>query len=177
MQTGGYNAFSFNHIAERVGIKKPSILHHFPNKEALGKAVVQRYRETFAAALETVAGAPDKTALDAFDFYCTPYADFGRTDDMICLCGALAGEFMALPEDVKQEVRCFFEGHIKWLEAILQHGKNSGEFVFSEQPTVLAKLIVDTLQGALIVKRAIGDGSQVQQIITALRTRLVSNGP
>lgn len=44
VQTGSYNAFSFNHIAERVGIRKPSVLHHFTNKAALVIAVVERYQ-------------------------------------------------------------------------------------------------------------------------------------
>ena len=174
IQTRGYNAFSFNHIAERVGIRKPSILHHFPNKEALGKAVVQRYRETFAAALDAIASAADKTAMDAFEFYCVPYTDFGATDDKICLCGALAGEFMALPEEVKKEVRRFFDDHMQWLTAILQRGKADGEFAFPDQPTILAKLILDSLQGALIVKRATDDGDQVHDIVAALKSRLIA---
>jgi len=173
MQIGGYNAFSFNHIAERVGIKKPSIVHHFPTKAALGKAVVRRYRETFALALDEIAKDPTKNAMDAFNFYCTPYMEFGSTNNKICLCGALAGEFMALPDDVKEEVTQFFNDHLKWLEAILKRGKREGTFSFSEKPAVLAKLILDSMQGALIVKRATNDPTQLQQIIATLKARLV----
>ncbi len=173
MQTGGYNAFSFNHVAERVGIKKPSIMHHFPTKAALGSAVVQRYRETFGDALNAIGDDPDKTALDAFNFYCTPYIDFGATNDKVCLCGALAGEFMALPEGMKEEVAQFFKGHIHWLETILKRGKKRGEFNYTEKPSVFAKLIVNSLQGALIAKRATGDDKQVYQIIAALKSQLI----
>ena len=172
MQTGGYNAFSFGHIADRVGIKKPSIIHHFPNKEALGKAVVKRYRESFGSAFNSIANDPNKTALEIFDFYCTPYRDFGASNDKICLCGALAGEFMALPQDVKDEITTFCNENIEWLEGLLKRGKKNAEFDFSDKPIVFAKMIFNTLQGALMIKRATNDNDQIEQNIALLKSKL-----
>ena len=174
IQTRGYNAISFNDIAVLVGIKKPSIVHHFPSKAVLGEAVVTRYHQRFANALQEFANAPDKTAMDAFEFYCSPYLDFGDADK-VCLCGALAGEFKALPDNVQLGVRRFFEDQLICLEVILRRGQRSGEFHFNRKPKILAQLILDSLQGALTIKRCTGDKQRIQRTVSLLKAELFAS--
>jgi len=174
IQKRGYHAISFNDIAIEVGIKKPSVIHHFSSKPVLGVAVVNRYRQHFSSQLEALFKQSDVKPLEMFDAYCVPYLDFGKSGDKICLCGALAGEFMALPEEVSIEVKNFFNEHMVWIEKILQCGLKDGSYSFQEEPKELAAHVLNALQGALMIKRATGEGKHLQTTIVQLKARFTS---
>ncbi|MCR9142294.1 MAG: TetR/AcrR family transcriptional regulator [bacterium] len=174
IQRRGYNAISFEDIAKKVGIKKPSIVHHYASKAALGRAVVRRYRSNFSSMLDDIARDPEKTAADALAFYFVPYLDFGATKDKICLCGALSGEFMALPKTMQTEVAAFFQDHQSWLEGILRRGRENKELqVVDEDPAAAAAWILDALHGSLIIKRATNDPGHVQRLVDSLKAKYI----
>src|SRR5262245_36525897 len=54
VQTRGFNAFSYADIATELSVTKASLHYHFPTKAALGRALIVRYHETFAAALAAI---------------------------------------------------------------------------------------------------------------------------
>ena len=51
LQHRGYNGFSFDDVAQLVGIKKPSSYHYFATKAELACVVTKRYTHRFRAAL------------------------------------------------------------------------------------------------------------------------------
>ena len=61
LRTKGYAAFSYADLAERIAIRKASIHHHFPTKEALLTALVDEYLAKFIATLADLAA----TRIDA----------------------------------------------------------------------------------------------------------------
>ena len=54
VQRFGYNGFSYDDIAQQVGIKKPSIHHHFATKAQLVATVAQRFAQRFFVALDAI---------------------------------------------------------------------------------------------------------------------------
>ena len=172
IQTRGYTAMSFQDIATRVGIKKPSVIHHFPSKSDLGVAIIQQYRDTFASQLEAIKEDPQKTAWEALEFYFSPYLHFAQIPNKVCLCGALAGEMSVLPEEMRLEVKQFMEDHQSWLEGILRNGQKTGELKFNETPARLSRMLFNALQGTLLVKRSTDDPSQLKDVIKVIKHML-----
>jgi len=93
---GGYNGFSYADIAEVVGIRKPSIHHHFPSRADLVKTHVIRYREAAAAGIADLARAVLRMRLAGQRIAGLPaFARHGRIQSGACI-GLMSFSFMLL---------------------------------------------------------------------------------
>ena len=172
IRTRGYSAFSYQDIADDLGIRKASIHYHFPSKTDLGVAVVDRYVARFGAALTAIAEDPSQTSMAMLDVYAEPYIGTAESVDQVCLCGALAGEILALPPQLRSRVDGFFRAHQTWLTGILERGIARGEFELAAPARQVARLVFGALQGALLVKRTTGDASQLRDVMTVIKLQL-----
>lgn len=157
--SGGYNGFSYADIADVVGIRKPSIHHHFPSKADLVKTLAVRYREAAEeglATLETSISAPLEQ-LRAYIGYWK--ACIGDASAPFCVCALLASEMPILPEEVALEVRLYFRFLSGWLTNVLARGVEQGAIVLRNPPRVEAEAFMATVHGAMLSARAYGDTS------------------
>ena len=173
IQTRGYSAFSYQDISDKLGIRKASIHYHFPSKTDLGIAVINRYSMRFSADLASIASNQSQPSMRMLDYYIEAYQ--GLAPDKVCLCGALAGEMMALPSELRSRVDLYFREHQAWLAGILQRGVAMGEFKLPSAPTHVARLFFGALQGALLVKRTTGDPAQLNDVVAVLKAQLSPN--
>jgi TetR/AcrR family transcriptional repressor of nem operon len=155
VQTRGFNGFSYAHIAAELGITKASLHYHFRGKGELGEALIVRYSERFAAALETFDDG-EGDARDKLTAYAELYSGVLRGKRM-CLCGMLAAEYETLPKPMADAIVQFFDANHAWLTQLLAAGRAHGTLEFEGDPGDSAQAILGGLEGALLVARPYGD--------------------
>jgi TetR/AcrR family transcriptional repressor of nem operon len=155
VQVRGFNGFSYADVAGELSLTTASLHYHFPGKAELGRALITRYAQRFNAALAEIddSGGDAPAKLRA---YARLYAEVLR-DHRMCLCGMLAAEYQTLPAPMRHAVIGFFDENETWVEGVLADGRDEGALAFEGSPREAARLIVSTLEGAMLVARPYGD--------------------
>jgi TetR/AcrR family transcriptional regulator, transcriptional repressor for nem operon len=175
VQTRGFNGFSYADIASALEVTKASLHYHFPTKAELGRRLIERYSDAFTTALAVL----DESGVDAGEklrAYVDIYAGVLRNERM-CLCGMLAADYVTLPEPMKSAVTRFFEANERWLTAVLERGRAEGDLQFVGDPLEVARLLVGSLEGAMLVARSFNDASRFQSIADRLLSDLSAADP
>ena len=160
VQTRGFNGFSYADIAEALDVTKASLHYHFPSKADLGRRLIERYEQTFLAVLKGI-DATGATPRDKLKRYARIYADVLR-DNRMCLCGMLASDYATLPKAMKEEVRHFFDANEQWLVGVLEQGRKGGALVYKGTALELARVIVGSLEGAMMLARSYGEPARFE---------------
>src|SRR4051812_50214233 len=102
---GGYNGFSYADVAEVVGIRKPSIHHHFASKVDLVRTLVSRYRAEAEAGLSALGrNVPDpREQLENYVAYWKACINYATAP--FCVWAPLARQLPIPPEEGALEAR------------------------------------------------------------------------
>ena len=174
VQTRGFNGFSYADIAGRLKITKAALHHHYPTKAQLGEALIARYASRFMAELASV-DRRDVDAREKLIAYARLYGDVLRAKRM-CLCGMLAAEYSTLPAGMRRAIRGFFDDNERWLEEVLEEGRAAGTVRFSDPATDAARMIISSLEGAMLVSRPYGDVVRFESAADELLATLSPTG-
>ncbi len=160
-QTRGYNGFSYADIAAQLGVTKASLHYHFPSKAELGRALIERYRGLFATALEAI-DAHTLEPQEKLRQYVGLYESV-LSNERMCLCGMLAAEHSTLPPPMQEELKLFFDANERWLTTVLDKGLRAGVLRFMEPAQERARVLIGTLEGAMLVARSYGNPQRFQR--------------
>ena len=157
IQRYGANAMSYQHISEAVGIRKASIHHHFPTKDALVEAVIQRYSTYFLGVVDSIveSGKDSVAKLRAYLGLFEGTLREGK-QDKACLCGMLGAELATLGSPGVSGVRRFYRENEARLARILGEGREEGLFHFRGEPALVAAVVFSLMEGGALVARADG---------------------
>ena len=155
LQDKGFNGFSYAHISSELGVKNAAIHYHFPTKEDLARAVIQRYRDRFQLWINN-SRVKDLSPEKKLDWFFSIYTDTRADQGKVCLVGSMEAELNSIPDGLRADVEGMHKDLLTWLEATLSEGREAGVFNFNGDPANKAALILSSVQGALQMARALG---------------------
>ena len=155
LQDRGFNGFSYANISSELGVKNAAIHYHFPSKENLACAVIQRYRDRFNLWINN-ARVKDLSPEEKLNWFFSIYSDYRADNGKVCLVGSLEAEFNSIPEQLQKQTESMHRELLAWLQVTLKEGRDAGVFHFNGEPANKAALILSSLQGGLQMARALG---------------------
>ncbi|MGH6734893.1 MAG: TetR/AcrR family transcriptional regulator [Methyloceanibacter sp.] len=170
IQRRSFHGFSFQDLADRVGIRKPSLYHHFDSKEALALAVLERAADWVRT---QVAKADDEDPAARLECYFEMFRDIHGKGERVCPGGSFAAVFDGVSSSVQSGLHRFTRLHLDLLESIVREGAERGQFHIKDQrPRDVAMQIFAGAQGALMIGRLTGDAHAIDAVIAEFRNYL-----
>ena len=171
IQQQGYNGFSYDDVAKIVGIKKPSIHHHFAKKEDLVCVLVQRYTHQFRGELLSIEGQ-HASPMKRLAAYAAVFEQTFNRDKRLCVCGMLGAEYGSLPESAADEVALFFKLNLDWLSRMMGDAQTAGLIKKNCAAESLAQAYLSALEGAMVLGRGMrtvqGPGDIAQTFLSTV---------
>ncbi len=143
----GFHAVSVDDLGAAAGITGPGLYRHFPSKDALLMAVLDRIWERLAPAVEQAESAP---AADALEILLAAHLDLAL--DRPAALELLLRELPHLPEDYRRLARRNHERYVAvWARALTELGEGLGQ----EEAQVLALGVHGLLDSTTLRSRAV----------------------
>ncbi|MFK7739813.1 MAG: TetR/AcrR family transcriptional regulator [Planctomycetota bacterium] len=156
LENKSFAAFSYQDLADRLGIRKASIHHHFPSKDELGVELL-KFFEVRANTLmgEIVGGASSPgEALRAIFSKCEQVLLDGEAK--VCPSAAFEIDARNLSPAVIDQLRSSSVSWQKQLAQLLDEARRAGDIAFLGDVHDQAATIANALQGARISEAIMG---------------------
>jgi TetR/AcrR family transcriptional repressor of nem operon len=169
----GYAGFSYQDIADAVGIRKASIHHHFAAKEDLGRAIIERTRLRLSDGRGPVAEDGDQVKRQ-FERFLRFFERLSEDGSRLCIGGRLSADFAVLPGPVRDPFREFMAEHAAWLEELCRIGQKTGVFKKDMPAKEQALMLRASVQGAVQLARANADAETYRTVARVMRRQILA---
>ncbi len=173
----GFSAMSVSDVCSAAGVTKGSFFHHFVSKESLGEAVLDEFWQNvqhrqelaefkkLADPIAKVRGYVDH----AIEIYQDPMARSG------CLLAIYTAELKETHPKLFSKCVPYFHAWKEDLQSLIEEASNQLPANVSFNSQSWAELYISTLEGALILAKALDDPQIISRTLALYRNQLISN--
>lgn len=165
---GGFSGTSISDLIRETGVKKGNLYHFFSSKEEMGIEVLHQAREDFFRFLEkSLQGdRPSAQLVNHFDAIVRYHE--GRNLVGGCIFGNTALEMSDRNEKYRSVIHGVFEEWRRRIREILESAVGSGEVRTEIDPEAMARHVIATIEGGIMLARASRNPEDLKECLAAL---------
>lgn len=170
IQRRSFHGFSFQDLADEVGIRKASLYHHFASKDAVAIAMLDHASDWVREQLKRSDG---REPIERLEGYFAMFRLLHGKAERMCPGGSFASVYGAISSSLQTALHRFANMHLDWVEGVVREGVERGQFDIGDQrPRDVAAQIVAGVQGALLMGRLSSDPHMLDAVAEGLRRSL-----
>ena len=156
LETKSFAAFSYQDLADRLGIRKPSIHHHFKSKDELRVALLKFYKDRGDALMAQIVGAADGPADALRNVFAKCEQVLLDGDEQVCPSSAFEVDAKNLSETMVATLREYKISFQKQMAELLESARSAGQIAFLGQSMDQAGTLLAAMQGAQVTEPILG---------------------
>lgn len=172
----GFSGTSVSALLHAAGVKKGALYHHFPAKDDLGLAILERDRQGFMAFLDATLSAP--TPLEGLDRFFAAALEKHRETGFVggCLWGNTALEMSDTNPSFTELVTKVFDEWLARIERVIRDGQSVGQIRDDLPAPDLARLVVAGIEGGIMMSRLTKQEGPLRACLEAVKRCLMVEG-
>ena len=168
----GFSNTSINDIIEATGVKKGNLYFHFSSKEELGLAILRDAADEFFQFLSD--SFQGKTPMEMLSSFFDAVLEKHRKTNFIggCIFGNTALEMSDRNPKFLNPIRSVFNTWVDRIANLLIEAQKLGELESKFSPHLLAKQIVASIEGGIMMARLTKNENDLKDCLDSLRISL-----
>ncbi len=164
----GYTATSMDDITKATGVKRGNLYFHFSSKEELGIEMLTYARDEYMSYLKS--NLRGQSPIEDIRNLLEASYRFHRSKKFIggCIFGNIALEMADSNQRLSLFVRELFEEWIILLAGLIRKAQSSGELKINCSPEVMARHIVASVEGGVMLSRLSKNGQDLRDCLNAV---------
>jgi TetR/AcrR family transcriptional repressor of nem operon len=171
----GYNAMSLDDVLRESGVGKGNFYYHFKSKEELGHAILDEIVAGFLErTLEPCFAERDAPPLGQIRCFLDRVLEAQRERNCVggCVMGNLASELSDVHEGFRTRLATLFTAWQDRLASALEAGRRRGELAPDSEPASVARFLVASLEGAILLAKVSKDIRVMEACVAELKRYL-----